>query len=52
MSIDLEEISDAEYLRNLMERIGRIPGTYGVDGYDMDRLREIASKLEQKKEEA
>lgn len=36
------EMSDAEYLRDLAERLMHVPATYGTDGYDTDRLSEIA----------
>jgi hypothetical protein len=33
------------YLRELAERIMRIPATYGVDQSDTDRLLEIANAM-------
>lgn len=42
----MENLSDAEYLRNLAERLMRIPVMYGTDGYDIDRLSGIASMLD------
>jgi hypothetical protein len=40
----LEQQSDAEYLRDLCDRVMAIPIMYGVDQYDCERLLEIASK--------
>lgn len=37
---------DADYLRDLAERLYRIPVVYGVDSADYDRLRRIASRIE------
>jgi hypothetical protein len=42
---DLTEVEDADYLRNLSARLRRIPVMYGTDGYDIDRLLEIARSL-------
>lgn len=43
---DETEMSNAEYLRDLSDRLREIPVMYGVDGYDCDRLRWIARDLE------
>ena len=51
MDEDLEddtELPDAEYLRDLAERLMHVPVMYGTDGYDIDRLAAIARKLEGK----
>jgi hypothetical protein len=42
------ELSDAEYLRNLAERLLHIPVMFGTDGYDIDRLSNIARELDAK----
>jgi len=39
-----EEMNDSEYLKDLAERIRYIPAFNGVDGYDVDRIEEIANK--------
>ena len=39
------ETTDAEYLRDLAERLMRVPVMYGTDQGDVDRLREIATTL-------
>lgn len=41
-----EEKSDTEFLCDLAERLMRIPVMYGTDQGDIDRLNEIARKLE------
>lgn len=40
------ELSAPNFLRDLAEKLFRIPATYGTDGYHVDRLRAIASDLE------
>jgi hypothetical protein len=40
--------SDSDYLRELAERLRRIPVMYGTDDGDIDRLCEIAKQLERK----
>lgn len=42
----MEELSDIDYLRDLADRINKIPTMYGTDGYDVERLQEMANKLE------
>lgn len=42
----MEKLSDADYVRNLAERLMRIPVMYGTNGYDIDRLHEIAKTLD------
>lgn len=44
------ERPDHEYLHELSTRLHQIPVMYGVDGYDVERLRQIAAKLEKRKE--
>lgn len=39
---DQGELNTHEYLRDLANRLRHVPGTYDVDDYDIDRLREIA----------
>ena len=39
------ELSTPDYLRNLAERLRDVPGTYNIDGYDIDRLESIAGDL-------
>jgi hypothetical protein len=46
MSDGDEELSPGEYLKDLAERIFQIPVMYGTDGYDYDRLQEIACAIE------
>jgi hypothetical protein len=41
-----QEPTDAEFLRDLAERIMHIPVCHGVDGGDSDRLCWIADKIE------
>lgn len=41
-----DEMGTAAYLRDLADRIFRIPAMYGVDQGDYDRLREIATNWE------
>lgn len=40
-----DEMSDADYLRDLSDRIFRIPVMHGVDQGDCSRLQEIARRL-------
>lgn len=42
---ELPELGPAEYLRDLAERLMHVPAMYGTDGYDCDRLKEIARVL-------
>lgn len=42
---ELWELNDIEYLKNLAERIRHIPVMFHVDGFDIDRLEQIAEKL-------
>ena len=44
--MEKHELDDAVYLRNLAERLMRIPVMYGTDGYDIDRLHQIAAFLD------
>ena len=37
------EKTDQEYLADLAERLREVPAMYGVDGYDIDRLRDMAT---------
>lgn len=37
--------NDADYLRDLAERLMRVPVMYGTNQCDCDRLLEIATKL-------
>lgn len=46
LNVDDEELEDADYLRNLAERLRNIPVLHGVDGYDIDRLDALANKLD------
>lgn len=39
------ERADADYLFDLSEKLREVPATYGTDGGDVDRVREIAIKL-------
>lgn len=41
------ELSDSEYLRDLARRLGHVPTAFWVDGYDQDRLLELAEKNDQ-----
>ena len=41
---------DVEYLRDLANRLMRVPVMYGTDQGDVDRLHRLASKLESKEE--
>ena len=41
----LHKMADSEYLRDLAERLRHIPVMYGTDGYDIDRLEQIAKRL-------
>lgn len=43
---DPVELPVVAYLRDLSERLMDIPVMYGTDGYDIDRLNEIARDLE------
>ena len=38
-------MTDVVYLRNLADRLFRVPGVYGTDQYDCDRLQSIADSL-------
>ena len=42
------EMTDAEYLADLSERLMGVPIMYGTDQSDCDRLNEIATKLGEK----
>jgi hypothetical protein len=41
-----ERMTDGEYLRDLAERLMRIPVVHGTDQADVERLQFIASHLE------
>ena len=41
------ELTNAAYLRDLAERLREIPVRYGVDGYDIDRLVDMARELDE-----
>jgi hypothetical protein len=43
--IEEPELDNVEYLRDLADRIFRIPVMHGVNGYDYDRLYRIAREL-------
>jgi len=44
---DEEEIkTPAEYLRDLSERLREVPVMYGIDGFDIDHLRDLANDFE------
>lgn len=43
---DFDEMPVVEYLRDLSERLINVPVMFGIDGYDIDRLNEIAKNLE------
>lgn len=43
---EVPELSDVAYLRDLAERLRNVPCMYGTDGYDIDRLQEVAQNLE------
>lgn len=43
---ELADMTDYEYLRNLSERLMAVPGCFGTDQYDCDRLRGIAEWIE------
>jgi|JI10StandDraft_1071094.scaffolds.fasta_scaffold906808_1 hypothetical protein len=45
---DAPELPAAEYLRDLANRLMHVPVEYGTDGYDIDRLAEIAREIEEK----
>lgn len=46
MCDDSEELNDTDYLRDLSERIRNIPVLFGTDGYDVDRLWNMANKMQ------
>lgn len=50
MGKDIFNMTSAEYLRDLAERLRHIPVMYGTDGGDIDRLAMIAKQLDRKKE--
>lgn len=41
-----DELNDPYYLRDLAERLRNVPVMYGTDGYDIDRLQEVAKNIE------
>lgn len=41
-----KELNSAEYLRDLAERLMRVPVMYGTDQDDVNRLCEIARELD------
>lgn len=41
-----DEMEDWEYMRDLVERLREVPVMYGIDGYDIDRLSNIALDFE------
>lgn len=41
----VDELNDADYLRDLSARLMDIPVMYGTDGYDVDRLSQIANSI-------
>lgn len=40
--------SDSAYLRDLSNRLMHVPVMYGIDGFDIDCLAEMAGRLEAK----
>lgn len=40
-----EYLNDHNYLKDLAERLMHVPAMYGTDGYDVDRLTEIAKGM-------
>lgn len=45
-SDDEVELTDVKYLRDLAQRLFRVPVMYGVDQGDCSRLEDIATNLE------
>jgi len=43
--LDEDDLSDAAYLRDLSDRLMRVPVMYGVDQGDVERLADMGSKL-------
>ena len=43
---DFVELSPKQYLLDLAERLRRIPVTYGINGYDIDHLAQIAKIIQ------
>lgn len=41
-----EKMTDVEYLRDLAERLMRVPVVHGTDQADVERLQFIASHME------
>ena len=41
-----KEPTDGEFLRDLAERLMRVPPMYGTDQGDVDKLNELAKALE------
>ncbi len=42
-----DELSDEVFLKDLGDRLMKIPVSYGLDQFDTDRLYEIANKMKQ-----
>lgn len=40
-----DELSDEDFLKDLADRLMKIPVMYGTDQADVDKLYEIANKL-------
>lgn len=43
---DFVELPPKQYLLDLANRLRRIPVVYGIDGYDIDRLAQIAKLIQ------
>ena len=39
------ELNNSDYLKDLSERLRNIPVMYGIDGYDIDRLRSMGTEV-------
>lgn len=46
------ELDTVDFLRNLAERLLRVPVMYGTDQGDVDRLNRIAAELERAEDKA
>lgn len=42
---ETRELPAKEYLKDLAERLMRVPAVHGVDGYDVDRIYRIANAM-------
>lgn len=43
----MNELTDAEFLRDLINRLRQLPATQSTDCYDFERLERIAKELEE-----